>query len=70
MKVLWCYSHLVWLVFLGFHPYMHLFSFRKLFCDLFYHPLLYSLSDNGIGDKGAAVLADVLKVNQSLTTLK
>ena len=20
--------------FLGFHPYMHLFSFRKLFCDL------------------------------------
>ena len=21
--------------FLGFHPYMRLFSFRKLFCDLF-----------------------------------
>ena len=34
VKVLWCHSHLVcW--FLGFHPYMCLFSFRKLFCDLF-----------------------------------
>ena len=21
--------------FVGFHPYMHLFSFRKLFCDLY-----------------------------------
>ena len=30
MKVLWCHSHLVWLVFWGFHPYMRLFSFRKL----------------------------------------
>ena len=28
-------SHLVWLVFLGFHSCMRLFSFRKLFCDLF-----------------------------------
>ena len=34
MKVLWCHSHLV-VGFLGFHPYMRLFSFRKLFCDLF-----------------------------------
>ena len=31
VKVLWCHSHLVWLFFLGFHPYMRLFSFRKLF---------------------------------------
>ena len=29
-----CHSHLVWVGFWGFHPYMHLFSFRK-FCDLF-----------------------------------
>ena len=41
VKVLWCHFHLVWLVFLGFHPYMRLFSFRKLFCDLF---LLFFLS--------------------------
>ena len=31
VKVFWCHSHLVWLVFLGFHPYRHLFSFRKFF---------------------------------------
>ena len=32
VKALWYHFHLVWLVFeLGFHPYMHLFSFRKLF---------------------------------------
>ena len=35
VKVLWCNSHLVCLVFWRFHPYIHLFSFRKLFCDLF-----------------------------------
>ena len=29
VKVLWCHSHLVWLVLLGFHPYVRLFSFRK-----------------------------------------
>ena len=27
-KVLWCHFHLVWLVFWGFQPYMHLVSFR------------------------------------------
>ena len=32
--------------------------------------IVYSLRNNGIGDKGAAVLADVLKVNQSLKTLE
>ena len=37
----WCkcvvvsFPHLVWLFFLGSHPYMCFFSFRKLFCDLF-----------------------------------
>ena len=35
VKVLWCHSHLVWLFFLGFHPYMRLFSSKKLFCGLF-----------------------------------
>ena len=35
MKALWCHSHLVWLVFWGFYPYMRLFLFRKLFCSLF-----------------------------------
>ena len=33
VKVLWCHFHLVWLFILGFHFYMQLFSFRKLFCD-------------------------------------
>ena len=33
-KVLWCCSHLVWLRFLRFHPYM-LLQFLKWFCDLF-----------------------------------
>ena len=32
VKLLWCHSHLVWLVFEGC---MRLFSFRKLFCDLY-----------------------------------
>ena len=37
-KLLWCHSHLVWLVFDGSIPAcMHLFSFRKLFCDLSYN---------------------------------
>ena len=31
--VLWCHSYLVWLVFEGSVPV--LFSFRKIFCDLF-----------------------------------
>ena len=35
VKVLWRHSHLIWLVFVGFHPYRHLFSFRKVFCDLY-----------------------------------
>ena len=30
VKLLWCHSHLV---FWGFYPYIHLFSFRNLFCD-------------------------------------
>ena len=34
VKVLWCHSHLVWLVF-RVSSYMRLFSFIKLFCDLF-----------------------------------
>ena len=34
VNVLWFISYLVWLVLeLGFHPYRHLFSFRKVFCD-------------------------------------
>ena len=36
MKVLWLYSHLVWLAFeLGFHPNMHLFLLRKQFLQFF-----------------------------------
>ena len=36
VNVSWCRSHLFWLVFeLGFHPYMRLFSFGKIFCDSF-----------------------------------
>ena len=35
VKVLWCHSHLVWLHFKGFIPYMCLFLSRTLFCDLF-----------------------------------
>ena len=35
VKVLLRHSHLVRLVFGGFHPYMLLLSFRKLFCELF-----------------------------------
>ena len=36
VNVLWCHSHLVQLDFEGkFHPYMCLFSFRKLFRDLY-----------------------------------
>ena len=35
VKVLSCHSHLVKLVFGGFHPYMLLLSFRNLFCELF-----------------------------------
>ena len=38
--VLWCHSHLVWL---GFHPYMRLFSFRKLFCDLLKYRAWFSV---------------------------
>ena len=29
--MLWCHSHLVWLVYWGFHAYMCLFSWRKTF---------------------------------------
>ena len=36
VNVLRCRSHLVWMVFWGFHPYMHLFSFGKLFLWLVY----------------------------------
>ena len=45
VKVLWCHSHLVRLVFLGFHPYMHLFSFRKLFvtCSCYFFCCLFVL---------------------------
>ena len=36
VNVLWCHSYLVWLVFEGSIPTCAcLFSFRKLFCDLF-----------------------------------
>ena len=35
--VLWCHSHLVW----GFHSYMCLFSWRKIFCDLSYRVLVH-----------------------------
>ena len=31
---------------------------------------LYSLRDNGIGDEGTTALADTLRVNQNLKTLK
>ena len=46
VKVLWCHFHLLWSVCLGFHPYMHLFSFRKRFCDLFL-PFFVLLLRNG-----------------------
>ena len=35
VNVLWCRSHLVWLVFEGSIPTCAGFSFGKLFCDLF-----------------------------------
>ena len=37
VKLLWCLVG-----FRGFHPYMRLFSFRKLFCDFF----CYRYDDN------------------------
>ena len=36
VKVLWCRSHLVWLVFEGSIPYMCLFAFWKLFVTFYY----------------------------------
>ena len=36
----------------------------------FYFHLPYSLDGNGITDKGAGMLADALKVNQSLQNLR
>ena len=33
-------------------------------------PLFYSLRENKIGDKETAILADALRVNQSLKTLR
>ena len=35
VNVLWCRSHLVWLVFEGSIPTCACFPFGKLFCDLF-----------------------------------
>ena len=35
VKVLWCHSHLVWLVFEGSIPTSACFHSEKKFCDLF-----------------------------------
>ena len=45
VNVLWCRSHLVWLVFEGYIPTCTCFSFRKLFCDLY---LIICLSTKNI----------------------
>ena len=34
--MLWCHSHLVWLVFEASNPTCACFHFRKNFCDFFY----------------------------------
>ena len=45
-------------------------KFAWLCCWVIQSPLFYSLGDNEIGDKGATGLADTLRVNQSLKTLR
>ena len=40
------------------------------YCRLFWSTLFPSVEKNEIGDSGASALADVLRVNQSLKTLK
>ena len=37
---------------------------------IYMYSLLYSLEGNGIGNSGATALADALRVNQSLKTLR
>ena len=49
VNVLWCRSHLVQLVFERSHPYMCLFSFGKLFCDLYYLMCVMLLCINCLG---------------------
>ena len=52
VKVLWCHSHVVWLVFEDSHPYMHFFSFRKLFVTCSYCFLLFFVLQERRGGRG------------------